>query len=71
MNPQEINNWVARYRRSDRFAGRPSFSNLYSALNAMSGHYNSFGPTSNIPKKRLDRIVMELDQASTLVTRGR
>lgn len=24
----------------------------------MSGHYNSFGPTSVIPKKRLDRIVM-------------
>lgn len=31
-------------------------SNTYSALNALAGHYNSFGPTAPIPKKRLDRL---------------
>lgn len=30
--------------------------NTYSALNALAGHYNSFGPTAPIPKKRLDRL---------------
>jgi hypothetical protein len=33
-----------------------SCSNTYSALNALAGHYNSFGATAPIPKKRLDRL---------------
>ena len=28
----------------------------YTALNALAGHYNNFGPTAPVPKKRLDRI---------------
>lgn len=32
-------------------------SNTYSALNALAGHYNSFGTQSSIPKKRLERLV--------------
>lgn len=28
----------------------------YSILNALAGHFNSFGPTTPIPKKRLERI---------------
>jgi len=31
-------------------------SNTYSVLNALAGHYNSFGTTAPIPKKRLERI---------------
>jgi len=30
--------------------------NTYSALSALAGHYNSFGPETNVPKKRLDRL---------------
>ena len=63
--------WVARYRRDDRFAGKPSFSNLYSAVNALAGHYNSFGATTRIPAKRLDRVKVELDLAQRLVGQGR
>jgi photosystem II Psb27 protein len=66
-----INAWVAQYRRDDRFAGRPSFSNMYSAVNALSGHYNSFGVTSRIPKKRLDRIEAEVAQANKFLQMGR
>ena len=29
---------------------------MYSAVNAISGHWVSFGPTTPIPKKRLDLI---------------
>lgn len=36
--------------------GRPSFTNLYSAVNALAGHWNSFGPEAPVPKKRFARI---------------
>lgn len=31
-------------------------STTYSAVNALAGHFNSFGLTAPVPKKRLDRI---------------
>ena len=39
------------------FSGRPSYGNTYSAVNAMAGHLNSFGPTAPVPKKRLERMI--------------
>lgn len=54
---KEINDWVARYRRDATFSGRPSYGNVYSAVNAMAGHLNSFGPTAPVPKKRLERMI--------------
>lgn len=68
---KSINTWVAKYRRDGGVAGRPSYGNTYSALNAVAGHINSFGPTAPIPKKRLDRVIKELDDAEKLVGRGR
>mmetsp|Transcript_28069 Transcript_28069/g.72184 ORF Transcript_28069/g.72184 Transcript_28069/m.72184 type:complete len:183 (-) Transcript_28069:138-686(-) len=69
---RELTNvWVAKYRRDDRFAGKPSYGNMYSVLNAISGHYNSFGPEAPIPKKRLDRITKELADAEKLLARNR
>lgn len=52
-----LNVWVAKYRRDDRFAGRPSYGNTYSAMNALAGHFNSFGNTTPVPKKRLERVL--------------
>lgn len=44
--------------RSDAtFSGRPSYGNVYAAVNAMAGHLNSFGPTAPVPKKRLERMI--------------
>uniref|UniRef100_A0A383VNB5 Photosystem II Psb27 protein n=1 Tax=Tetradesmus obliquus TaxID=3088 RepID=A0A383VNB5_TETOB len=68
---KDINSWVAKYRRDDKFSGRPSYSNTYSALNALAGHYNSFGATAPIPKKRLDRLTKELADAELLLSRDR
>ncbi|KAG2495933.1 hypothetical protein HYH03_005864 [Edaphochlamys debaryana] len=68
---KDINSWVAKYRREDRVAGKPSFGNTYSALNALAGHFNSFGATAPIPKKRLERLQKELDDAALLLTRNR
>jgi photosystem II Psb27 protein len=62
---------VATYRREPKVSGRPSYSNTYSVLNALAGHYNSFGATAPIPKKRLDRINKELDDATLYLSRGR
>merc|ERR1719316_113782 len=66
-----INNWVAKYRRLPEFAGRPSYSNMYSAVNALSGHFNNFGPTAQIPSKRLNRVLQELEQSSLLLSKKR
>ena len=48
------NDWVARYRRDKGITGRPSYGNVYSALNAVSGHYNNFGTKYPFPQKRKD-----------------
>ncbi|KAJ8568924.1 hypothetical protein K7X08_032661 [Anisodus acutangulus] len=65
------NYWVAKYRREKALLGRPSFRDIYSALNAVSGHYVSFGPTTPIPAKRKQRILEEMDTAEKALQRGR
>ncbi|XP_012088669.1 photosystem II repair protein PSB27-H1, chloroplastic [Jatropha curcas] len=65
------NSWVAKYRREKALLGRASFRDIYSALNAVSGHYISFGPTSPIPAKRRARILEEMDTAEKALLRGR
>lgn len=65
------NDWVAKYRRDQSFSGKLSYGNTYSALNAVAGHINSFGADVPLPKKRLDRVTKELDDAEKLLARGR
>ncbi|GAB2285342.1 hypothetical protein Dimus_019796 [Dionaea muscipula] len=65
------NTWVAKYRREKALLGRASFRDMYSALNAVSGHYINFGPTSPIPAKRKARILEEMDTAEKALLRGR
>lgn len=68
---QEINGWVAKYRRDPKFAGRPSFGNTYSAVNGLAGHINSFGYKTPVPAKRAERMIKELADAEKLLARGR
>ncbi|CAG9466052.1 unnamed protein product [Pedinophyceae sp. YPF-701] len=68
---KDINAYVSKYRRDERFSGKPSFSNLYSAVNAMAGHYNSFGADAPIPKKRLERVKQELVLSAKFAKQGR
>ncbi|KNA22485.1 hypothetical protein SOVF_033830 [Spinacia oleracea] len=65
------NFWVAKYRKEKNLLGRPSFRDMYSALNAVSGHYISFGPTSPIPAKRRARILEEMDSVEKALLRGK
>jgi photosystem II Psb27 protein len=65
-----INSWVAKYRRSD-FTGKQSFGNTYTTLNALAGHFNSFGNGQPLPKKRFERAVKEVGDAEKQLARGR
>ena len=67
----ESNKWVAKYRRQSNFQGRPSYGNTYSAINAVLGHYNNFSATTLFPKRRLERVVKEIDDAGRALSRGR
>lgn len=68
---ESSNSWVAKYRKEKSLLGRASFRDMYSALNAVSGHYVSFGPTAPIPAKRKARILEEMDTAEKALSRGR
>ena len=63
--------WVSAYRRDPNFAGRPSFSQMYSAVNALDGQLVSFGLKANFPAKRLDRMMKSIDDAERALKRGR
>ena len=63
--------WVSRYRRDPKFAGRPSFSQMYSAVNALDGQLVSFGLKANFPAKRLERMMKSVDDAERQLKRGR
>jgi photosystem II Psb27 protein len=67
---KEGNRWVAKWRGSS-FSSSPSFGNLYSVVNAVNGHYNTFGPNSNIPKKRRARVDKEISDAGKYLSKGR
>ncbi|KAJ6953917.1 photosystem 2 family protein [Populus alba x Populus x berolinensis] len=62
---------INKYRREKALLGRASFRDMYSALNAVTGHYISFGPTAPIPSKRRARILEEMDTAEKALSRGR
>lgn len=65
------NAWVAKYRRDNATTGKPSYGQVYSALNAVSGHFNNFGTKYPFPAKRKDRVFEEFAQAEILLERGR
>jgi len=68
---QMTNAWVAKYRRDNATTGKPSYGQVYSALNAVSGHFNNFGTKYPFPAKRKDRVFQEFESAELLLARGR
>ncbi|KAL7142172.1 hypothetical protein ABFS83_08G106100 [Erythranthe nasuta] len=68
---QTSNAWVAKYRKEKSLLARASFRDIYSAINAVSGHYVSFGPTAALPAKRKQRILEEMETAEKALSRGR
>eukprot|EP00419_Tripos_fusus_P009808 CAMPEP_0172664456 /NCGR_PEP_ID=MMETSP1074-20121228/6609_1 /TAXON_ID=2916 /ORGANISM="Ceratium fusus, Strain PA161109" /LENGTH=327 /DNA_ID=CAMNT_0013480611 /DNA_START=34 /DNA_END=1014 /DNA_ORIENTATION=- len=53
---EEMNDWVALYRRQDAVVGRQSYYSLYSAVNTLASHFTSYGPKFPFPNKRRPRF---------------
>lgn len=49
--------FVANYRRSNNISGKLSYSNLYTSISVLAGHYASYGPKFPVPEKRRKRLM--------------
>lgn len=49
--------FVANYRRSANINGKLSYSNLYTSISVLAGHYASYGPKFPVPEKRRKRLL--------------
>lgn len=49
--------FVSNYRRSDNINGKLSYSNLYTSISVLAGHYASYGPKFPVPEKRRKRLL--------------
>lgn len=49
--------FVANYRRSSNINGKLSYSNLYTSISVLAGHYASYGPKFPVPEKRRKRLL--------------
>lgn len=52
-------------------AFRAPRSVTYAVCNTLAGHYNSFGVDAPLPKKRKERLAIEITDAEKLLARGR
>jgi len=53
---EEMNDWLALYRRQDNVKGRQSYYSLYSAVNTLASHFTSYGAKFPFPNKRRPRF---------------
>ena len=53
------------------FAGRQSFSTLYTAINTLSGHYASYGNKYPVPEKRRVRLQQQYKEIERALARGK
>jgi len=63
--------WIAKYRRDDRFEGRGSFGAAYTAINALAGHWGDVGRDVPLPTKRASRVLQNVTTAEGLIPKGR
>lgn len=68
---QEMNDFVALYRRNNKVSGTTSFSTLYTAINTLSGHYASYGNSYPVPEKRKKRLNQQFTDVARALSRGR
>lgn len=54
--------FVANYRRSSNINGKLSYSNLYTSISVLAGHYASYGPKFPVPEKRKKRLLQVRDR---------
>jgi photosystem II Psb27 protein len=66
---EQINDYIARYRRKDESGGLRSFTTMQTALNSLAGYYTAYG-SRPLPEKLKKRLRQELQQAKIAVERG-
>jgi len=67
----EMTEFVSYYRRFNNVAGKPSFSNLYTAINVLAGHYTSYGTKFPVPEKRRKRLLQEYNEIEKNIRKSR
>ncbi|EKX52014.1 hypothetical protein GUITHDRAFT_175477 [Guillardia theta CCMP2712] len=67
----EMNKFVAYYRRNNKVAGAASFSTLYTAISTLSGHFQNYGPEYPVPEKRKKRLSQQYAEVEKQIARGR
>ena len=68
---REMIDFVSYYRRFPNIAGKLSYSNLYTSINVLSGHYASYGPKFPVPEKRRKRLLQEYNDIEKAIKRQR
>ncbi|BAY33371.1 photosystem II 11 kD protein [Tolypothrix tenuis PCC 7101] len=66
---QKINDFSARYQRSNSVSTLSSFTTMRTALNSLAGHYSSY-PNRPVPQKLKDRLEQEFNQVEAALKRG-
>ncbi len=66
---KKINDFSARYQRSNSVSGLSSFTTMRTALNSLAGHYSSY-PNRPVPQKLKDRLAQEFTQVESALKRG-
>jgi len=67
----QMNEYVAFYRRNGKVSGSLSFNTLYTAINTLSGHFASYGPSYPVPEKRRKRLEQQFAEIERALARGR
>ena len=68
---KEMTDFVSYYRRFPKIAGKLSYSNLYTSINVLAGHYASYGPKFPVPEKRRKRLTQEFGDIEKAIKRNR
>mmetsp|Transcript_10298 Transcript_10298/g.18559 ORF Transcript_10298/g.18559 Transcript_10298/m.18559 type:complete len:181 (-) Transcript_10298:1604-2146(-) len=68
---KNMNDFVALYRRNGNVSGSISFSTLYTAINTLSGHFQSYGNSYPVPEKRRKRLNAQYNDIEKALSRGR
>jgi len=68
---EEMNDWVALYRRQDAVVGRQSYYSLYSAVNTLASHFTSYGPKFPFPNKRRPRFFELINTTEKYLEKGK
>lgn len=66
---KQMNDYAARYRRDNRFAGSRSFTTMLTAVNAIAGYYTSTSINRPLPEKLKTRLRQEFDQVERALRR--